>query len=91
MTRDCDCVTKFLEAGSLGPLCLGMIRQQVHDSIGEPDDLGYVRKRDRQDNCVLLYGTTDKVNLQLPISDGKLTGICCTFEAVTTCHRCRSG
>lgn len=80
MTHDPDCVMNFLETGSLGPLHLGMIRQQIIDNIGEPDDFGYARKRDPQNNCVLLYGTPDKVNLQLPISDGKLTGIWLYFR-----------
>lgn len=75
-----DCVTAFLKTGRLGPLHLGMTRQQVVDAIGEPDDMGYSQRRDPFNNCVLLYGETDKVNLQLPLKEGRVTGIWLYFR-----------
>jgi hypothetical protein len=74
MAHDDDCVTRFLETGHFGPLNLGMPRQEIVRSIGEPNDVGCTRKRRPHENCVYLYGETDKVNLQLAISEGNLTG-----------------
>ena len=80
MTRDNDCVTRFLETGQFGPLKLGQPRQEIVQRIGEPDDVGCARKRRPHENCVFLYGETDKVNLQLAISGGNLTGIWLYFR-----------
>ncbi|WP_145311615.1 hypothetical protein [Gimesia fumaroli] len=68
-------IIDFLRTGKLGPLKLGMSRTQVIEAIDIPDAEGYQRRKDPQNNCVLLYGETDKVNLQLAIHQGKLTGI----------------
>ncbi len=69
------CVVEFLSSGVLGPLHLGMNGQRVVDSIGEPIDVGYQTTRRALGTSVLLYGTTDKVHLQLSLTDGILTGI----------------
>lgn len=71
---------EFLKTGRLGPLHLGMTRQQIIQANGEPDDVGRGRKRDPDKNCILLYGETDKVNLQLALDDGVLSGIWMYFR-----------
>tara|TARA_R110002095_G_scaffold152237_1_gene131943 strand:+ start:93412 stop:93894 length:483 start_codon:yes stop_codon:yes gene_type:complete len=73
-------IIDFLRTGKLGRLELGMSRSQVIEAIEFPDDEGYHRGTDPQNNCVLLYGELDKVNLQLAIHQGKLTGIWLYFN-----------
>lgn len=80
MAQDDDCVTRFLKTGQFGPLNLGMARQRIVRSIGEPKDVGCTPKRRPHENCVYVYGETDKVNLQLAISEGHLTGIWLYFR-----------
>lgn len=70
-----DTITDFLKTGRLGPLQLGMTRSMIVDAVGEPDDVGYTRRRDPYNNCILLFGDTGKVNLQLFLNAGMLTGI----------------
>lgn len=80
MTRSEDCVTGFLKTGRFGQLSLGMPIQEIIQQVGEPSDVGYTRKKRPHENCVYLYGETDKVNLQLAISEGVLTGIWLYFR-----------
>lgn len=80
MSRDDNCLTRFLKTGQFGPLNLGMTHQEIAQNIGKPADVGSTRKRRPHENCIFLYGETDKVNLQLAISGGNLTGIWLYFR-----------
>lgn len=75
-----DCVTEFLRTGVLGPLRLGMTREEIVQAIGEPKDEGLHKDPDPFNHCLLLYGDQGLANLQLFL-DGTLKGIWLYFKS----------
>lgn len=68
-------ILQLLRTGSLSDIQLGMGKAEVLNITGDPAAISPTRRKRPNDNQILLFGDQGKINLQLAIEDGQLSGI----------------